>query len=114
MAEVVRAWVWWPGPRINVLRVFRDEALSGEQDTEVLDEGARVAAFWELDEREERTGRLAGVEIVDFLTFNKWGQLPKSNSYWQLPGWDPLPLSKLLKRKQQELREESLAPADGR
>lgn len=68
-------------------------------------EAILVQILWEVDEKEEETGRVAGLEVIDFSRFKDWGGLPKLDLLWQLPGWEPLPLDKLLKRFQKELRQ---------
>jgi hypothetical protein len=40
------------------------------------------------------------VEIVAFLEFDRWSDLPRLDLLWQMPGWEPLPLDELLRRQQ--------------
>jgi hypothetical protein len=70
------------------------EARSRDQEIYLLDA---------LDESEEKTGQLAGIRIVGFLTFTRWEDLPKIPMHWQVTGYDPLPLAALLQRVQQSL-----------
>jgi len=58
----------------------------------------------EVDEHDKETGRIDGIEM-SLLSFDRWGDLPKLDVLWQLPGQEPLPTDKLLKRVQKELRE---------
>ncbi len=60
----------------------------------------------ELDEHEQETGRMVGVELA-ILEFDRWDDLPKLDLLWQLPGQEPLPLDELLKREQRRLRQEA-------
>lgn len=70
-----------------------------------------AAVLLELDGEEQETGRVAGFEVVGFLGFQRWDALPDLGILWELPGWEPLPLVELLKRKQQELRQRHKAGA---
>lgn len=78
-------------------------------DPESFDSTGLSSILWELDEQGRGTGRVAGVELVGFLDFDEWDAAPELPILWQLPGWEPLPLDELLKRKQNELRQQ--APA---
>jgi hypothetical protein len=62
-----------------------------------------IAVLRVLDGNDEATGLVAGVEIVGFLDFDGWDDLPKLPMLWQLPGQKPLALDALL-RQQQVLR----------
>jgi hypothetical protein len=42
---------------------------------------------------------------VDFLTFDRWQELPELELRWQLPRQELLPLRDLLQREQHRLRE---------
>jgi len=70
---------------------------------------ADIAVFRALDGDEEPNGPVAGIEIMDFLDFNRWEDLPRFPFLWELAGWGPLPLDDLLRRVQRELRAESFA-----
>lgn len=97
----VRASLIWDGPERDILRLF----IEPTPDWGVTYHDADVALLRELDEREEATGRIAGLEILDFLKFDRWDDLPGFDLLWQLPGQEPLPLGELLKREQRRLRE---------
>jgi hypothetical protein len=56
-------------------------------------------------------GRVAGLEIVGFLDFDRWQNLPKTGLLWHVSPWQPLPLDDLLKSVQSELRARVEAPA---
>ena len=43
------------------------------------------------------------------LKLDRWEGLPKLDVLWQLPGWKPLPLDKLLRRVQKDLRQRARA-----
>ncbi|MGI8552430.1 MAG: hypothetical protein ACR2PL_16820 [Dehalococcoidia bacterium] len=66
--------------------------------------GRFASMLWEVDEQEQVTGAVAGVEILDFMGFSDWEDLPKLPLLWQVSGSEPLPLDELLKRAQGELR----------
>ena len=105
--DTVKASVMWAGPRNDLLQVLVEPMLgfgstSEDVPDEILDD---VVVFRELDANEEPTGRVAGIEILDFLCFHRWDAVPRFPLLWQLPGWEPLPLVDLLRRLQPELRE---------
>ena len=97
----------WAGPRNDLLQVLVEPMLRfGATSDDVPDELlGDVVTFRELDENEEPTGRVAGIEILDFLRFDRWDALPRFPMLWQLPGQEPLALADLLQRLQPELRE---------
>lgn len=105
--DSVRASITWDGPAVDILRVFVEPSPSS--GVEVHDEA--VVLFRALDEEEEPTGEVTGVEIVTFLSYDQWDALPDLGILWQVPGWEPLPLVEVLKRKQQELRQRHKAGA---
>ena len=106
--ETVRASFTWTGPDHDALRLWREPPSHVPISSDVLD--GDIALFREIDADDEPTGPIAGVEIVGFLTFDRWRHLPKTRLLWQLPGWPPLTLGALLKRLQRELRAESGSP----
>ena len=63
-----------------------------------------IAVLRVLDGNDEATGLVAGVEIVGFLDFDGWDDLPKLPMLWQLPGQEPLALDALLRQQQQVFR----------
>ncbi|MBI2321354.1 MAG: hypothetical protein HYU88_04495 [Chloroflexi bacterium] len=67
-----------------------------------------------LDEHQEATGVVVGIEIEGFLDFDRWESLPKLDIRWRLPGHEPLPLEDLLRRLQRELRQQAPAVPQGR
>lgn len=99
----VRATLVWDGPEVDIIRVFVEPALPS--GAVVHDDD--VILYRALDQNEEPTGPVTGVEIIGFLTFDRWDTLPKLDLLWQLPGQDPLPLDELLKREQRRLRQEA-------
>jgi hypothetical protein len=106
--ETVKATATW-SPDADRYCVW-NEAASGQPFVpEPLAGTALAAVLLELDETERETGRIVGVEILGFLSFDCWDDLPKLDLLWQLPGQQPLPLDELLKREQQRLRREALA-----
>lgn len=105
--DIILASITWDGPVVDILRVFAEPAP--DAGVEVHDDC--VVMFRSLDAEEEPTGDVTGVEIVSFLSYDLWDDLPTLPVLWQLPGWEPLPLADLLKRKQQELRQQHKAGA---
>ena len=69
-----------------------------------IDGTGLVAVFVEQDENEQDTDGIAGVEIIDFLGFDRWEVLPDLPMLWHVPWREPLPLVELLKREQAQLR----------
>lgn len=76
---------------------------------EPLDEDDSVALYQVLDEHEQANGAIVGVEIDDFLAFDRWNVLPKLPILWELPGEEPAPLADVLRRVQARLRRRVLA-----
>ena len=105
--DTVKASIMWAGPSNDLLQVFVEPTpepwgvTSDDVGDDLLDS---VVVFRVLDENEEATGEVAGLEILDFLSFDRWDALPRFPMLWQLPGWEPLPLDELLRRVQRELR----------
>ena len=107
--ETVRASITWPGADIDVIRLFVEPTPDWAADP--LEEDTTVAVLRVLDENERYTDQVAGIEIVGFLDFDRWDELPRLDMLWRLPGEEPLPLEELLRRKQRELREHEKALA---
>jgi hypothetical protein len=102
--EIVTASIMWGGPDRDVLTVF----VEPTPDLWAAEPAGAYRGFFvlrELDQQEKETGRVAGVEIVDFLKFEHWHDLPKLPLLWRLPGREPQPLDRLLRAKQKELAE---------
>lgn len=106
----VSAWAWWPGPETNVLRLFSDPMPEDVVSDPWVDDDD-VTLYTKLGERDGARGQIVGIEIIDFLDFDRWDDLPKLDARWQLPDWEPLPLDELLKRVQRELRQRQLVAA---
>lgn len=101
--ETVKASFMWDGPERDILILFVEPTPDLWQvDPDDLYE---VLVLRALDENEQETGEIAGVEIMDFLRFDRWEHLPELPMLWQIPGWEPLPLVDVLKREQGLLRE---------
>ncbi len=107
--DVVTASFMWGGPDHDVLCVFV-EPTPEPWGTQIVD--GDVSVFRVLDEHEEATGPVAGVEVIDFLRFDDWNALPRLDLLWQIPGWEPLPLDALLRREQAILRERARQMAE--
>lgn len=109
--ETVRATVWWP-PEIDVLHLYVEPPIDYWMADPVGKSGL-VALYQEVDEHDEETGRVVGLEIIDFLEFSWWDDIPDLRFLWQLPDEEPMPLVDLLKRVQLRLREKYLSPTHG-
>ncbi len=99
--EKVNALLLWPGPEIDVLTVFVEPSpklWAADPDAD-----GTIVVLRALDEHEQETGSVAGVEIVGFLDFDRWTELPDLPVLWKLPDSEPLPLEALLRRAQAEL-----------
>ena len=101
----------WAGPRNDVLVVLATTVSDDYMATPAED--GDVVLFRMTDADDESTGPVVGVEIIDFLTFDRWGDLPELPMLWQLPGWELLPLVEALQRTQEELRRRAQAPVSG-
>ncbi len=99
---VVKASIMWSGIDNDILQLFV-EPMPAAWIVDPDDTGL-LAVFREVDHVEQETGRIAGIEIIDFLDFDRWGDLPQIDILWQLPGQEPLPLGDFLKREQLRLR----------
>ena len=107
--EAVRSSIVWASER-DSLYVFRDPPLPMWQ-VDPFEGYLLGSLLLEIDEDEIETGRVAGVEILDFLDFDKWDAIPVLPLLWQLYDWQPLPLADLLQRLQAELRQQAKAGA---
>jgi hypothetical protein len=113
--DIVKASICWDGPSRDILMLFVEPTPDpwGITWDDVPDDAIEwIGVFRELDANEEPVGRVAGVEIMDFLRFDRWDALPQFSMLWQVPGQEPLPLVDLLQRLQPELRERARL-ADG-
>ena len=107
--DTVKASVMWHNDRFNLWN--EDVAVCAFVPEPFAEDHAPAHLLLELDDTEREPGRIAGLEIFDFLDFDRWDELPQLLLLWQLPGWEPLPLDELLKRKQHELRQQTLQQA---
>lgn len=106
--EAVEASVVWDGPRRDVLMLFV-EPLTDLWQVDPACTPGEFNFLRELDENEEETGRIAGVEIVGFLTFRWWDDVPELPFLWHVPGYEPMPLRDVLQQLQIDLRARDLA-----
>jgi hypothetical protein len=97
----------WTGPEKDVLMLFREPTPLWEADP--IDEEWQFFVLLTLDDNERETGEVSGIEILDFLTFDRWDAIPDFPVLWEIDGWGPLPMVDLLKREQTLLRKEYLA-----
>jgi hypothetical protein len=102
----------WPGPDIDVLTLFV-EPTPALWEADPFDDEWQIFILRALDENERETDTIAGVQIIDFLSFDRWDALPELPQHWQLPGREPLPLDQLLRDQQRGLREEANSRARG-
>ncbi len=103
MAVIIPAAVTWAGPRNDVVTVLSititsDYLAAPTNDMDVI--------LYRQVEHEEPVGSVVGIEIVDFLDFDRWNDLPVLDLLWQLPKQEPLPLTIALQRVQHQLRQE--------
>ena len=107
---IVKSSMSWSGSMGDVLSLWVDDPRVPSWLTFSTDHDL-VALFLEVDEDENETGRVAGLEIVGFLEFEAWDELPDLGLLWQVADWEPLPLVDLLQREQQALRQQQTAGA---
>ncbi len=108
--EVVKASLLWDGPKRDIAILFVEPTPEPWQVDP--DDEFEILVLRVLDENEEETDEIAGIEIIDFLEFDRWGDIPKVPFLWQLPGGEPLPADELLRRMQRELRVEARVLAE--
>ena len=92
----------WSGPERNILIVFVEPRPSDYLAVSIDGESSLFVA---VDEDDRETGEAVGAEIIGFLDFDQWDELPDLDLLWQVGDQEPLPLDELLKRKQRELVE---------
>lgn len=103
--ETTRAYIFWTGPENDVLMLLREPTplwLANPVDDEY-----QFLILLTLDESEEETGDVAGIKILDFLTFDRWTKIPDFPLLWELEDWEPLPMVDLLKRAQVTFHKEA-------
>lgn len=71
-------------------------------DVEAAASSDLIAVYHEVtdDGRKQRTGRIAGVEIIGLLEFMDWHDVPTLPISWRLYELEPMPLVDLLKQVQ--------------
>lgn len=100
METVKASFMWYE----NILTIFVEPTLDWAVDP-VDATDSLVFLYRAVDENDQETGKIAGLQIIGFLEFEDWEGLPKLPMLWQIPGWEPLPLVDVLKREQGLLRE---------
>ncbi|MCL4464503.1 MAG: hypothetical protein M1389_00460 [Chloroflexi bacterium] len=100
--ETIRATIEWT-PDIDRFVLWADD-LAGSAFVPEPFGDLTDSLLLEVDEHGQETGRIVGVEM-SLLSFDRWEDLSRLDVLWQLPGQEPLPLDKLLKRVQKELRQ---------
>lgn len=104
--DIVTVTSTW-SPDADRYTVYTEPPASGF-DPDPMDTKALVLLLWEVDEDEQETGRLGGIEIFGFLEIDDtdWAEFAKVPGLWHFPGQEPpVPLDVLLKREQARLRE---------
>lgn len=104
-----RVSVIWDGPERDIVTLL-SERTPRSYGADVADDDDRVILFRELDECDEATGEIVGLQVEDFLGFDAWAAIPVLPERWQTPGREPLPVVDVLKRLQAALRTETRAP----
>lgn len=107
--ETVEASIMWDGPERNILCVFREPTPLWEADPS--EQSDDVYILLALDDEEQETGEVAGIEILDFLSFADWDALPELPVLWKVGNTPALPLAELLRNVQAELRKQAKAGA---
>lgn len=74
----------WGGPDRDVLAVLPD--WTGEFSAALLDDhdDVDVVVYRVLDNDEEATGEIVGIEILDFLDFSEWSLIPALPVKWSI------------------------------
>lgn len=96
--------VLWDGPEHDILSLL-PEPWHGDFGADPDEDDLRLALYRLLDEHEEANGDVVGVEILDFLTFERWHVLADVPDKWQLGDGEPQSLADLLRGLQATLRE---------
>jgi len=81
--ETKRMMAAWGGPERDVLAIlpgYPTPDFSGVP----LNESGELVAYELLDGAEEPTGEIVGVEIVGFLEFDEWDEIPDLPVRWSI------------------------------
>lgn len=100
--ETVNASIVWDGPERDQIILLADPPMP--YDVRILDDD--LILYVGVDREDKTTGQVVGVEVLDFLSFNRWGELPDDGQAWKLASAEPVPLSDLLKGLQEDLAHE--------
>ena len=109
---ITKAHLTWTGPESDVLGLWVDDPTLHNWLATATDDDL-VALLVESDEYDEPTGRVAGLEVVGFLDFNRWDRLPNLSTLWQVARDKPRPLVELLKQEQKALHQQARARNSG-
>jgi hypothetical protein len=104
--ETIRATIEWT-PGIDRFILWADD-LAGSSFVPEPFGDITDSVLYEVDESGVETGRIVGVEMA-ILEFDRWDDLPELDVLWQLSGLEPMPLDKLLRHVQRELRSQAAA-----
>lgn len=77
--ETAKASLLWTGPEKDVMMLFREPTPLWEAD--LMDDDSQFFVLLTLDEDEQETGEISGIEILDFLKFDRWDAIPLISSY---------------------------------
>lgn len=108
---VIKVAMTWTGPELDVLLLRVIEPFIDHWTTDPVDGWGDFAVLREVDDDDNLTGRIAGLEIADFLMFDRWAIVPEYPALWQVDNGELLPLTALLQRLQAELRQQAKAGA---
>lgn len=99
-SATVTAIVTWTGPSHDQLTLLDIDHVEFGAD---WPEDSSVTLLREIDADGVVTGRLVGVEIDDFLSFDGWQDIPDCQELWQTADDAPTSLRELLHRIQARL-----------
>lgn len=102
--------ILWDGPDGDVLSLL-PEPYRSDFGADPEEEHILLAYYRLFDEYEEANGDIVGVEIVGFLTFDRWHVLESVPDKWQIEGDEPQSMTDLLRGLQATLRERAKVAA---
>lgn len=105
--RTVAASVVWAGPNIDAFTLFVEPTPPTWVAEPAWPGDTQIYLYHALDKDRRRTGQLAGVHILDFLNFSRWGDLPELDMLWQLADNEAAALAELLRTEQQRAQEEA-------
>lgn len=100
--DTVDAAILWTGPETDTVSIFVEP--TPDLWIAEADESTRFFVLWAVDEGGQETGKTAGVQILGFLSFDRWEQLLQLPILWKLPNQEARPLDVVLRRVQEQLK----------